>query len=645
MAVAGLVAAAEPVGSTPRNLLAGPRSLAWVQAHLVAPDAFRPYPLADDRAAWNGLPEKAREAYVRLGGEALRTSWEPLPATLFIEFARTGNRSHFEGAAQRRRKALEALTLAECIEDKGQFIDQIGNGIWAISEETFWGVPAHLSAQKAGVGLPDVQEPIIELFSAETGAQLSWTLYLLGERLDKFSPLLRKRVVAEIDRRILTPFLQRDDFWWMGNDPSKHLNNWTPWITSNVLTCALLVETDPARRAALVHKALRVLDHFINQYPADGGCDEGPGYWNANGGALFQCLELLHQATNGQLDIYREPLIQDIGRYIYRAHIAGAWMVNYGDAAARGHIDGALVYRYGRAIGDPFMIGFGAWALQGTADEAGLEALGRLLPARFSTTVAADVKPRQPLVRDTWLPDLQLMTARDQPGSANGLFLAVHGGHNAESHNHNDVGSCIVAVDGQPVLIDVGVETYTRKTFSPQRYEIWTMQSAYHNLPTINGVMQGAGREYAARDVTYRADDAVAEVSLDLAGAYPKEAGVDRWQRRFRFVRGREIELTDAYSLQSRQGPLVLNFMTACDVDASAPGRLVLAGGKNPAADGNPGLTIAFDPAALRATVETVPVEDGKIKSVWGDHVNRIQLVIEKPAATGSFVLHLRPNR
>ena len=46
-----------------------------------------------------------------------------------------------------------------------------------------------------------------------------------------------------------------------------------------------------------------------------------------------------------------------------------------------------------------------------------------------------------------------------------------------------------------------GVESYTKKTFSPQRYEIWTMQSAWHNLPTFDGVQQLPGAEYAAREV------------------------------------------------------------------------------------------------------------------------------------------------
>ena len=66
------------------------------------------------------------------------------------------------------------------------------------------------------------------------------------------------------------------------------------------------------------------------------------------------------------------------------------------------------------------------------------------------------------------------------------------------------------------MLIDVGVETYTAKTFSGSRYDIWTMQSAFHNLPTMNGVMQKNGRDFRAKDVRYEAGDARAVFSLDI---------------------------------------------------------------------------------------------------------------------------------
>jgi hypothetical protein len=50
-----------------------------------------------------------------------------------------------------------------------------------------------------------------------------------------------------------------------------------------------------------------------------------------------------------------------------------------------------------------------------------------------------------------------------------GFDVALNAGNNGVSHNHNDTGSIILFKEGTPVLIDVGVETYTAKTFSPER--------------------------------------------------------------------------------------------------------------------------------------------------------------------------------
>jgi hypothetical protein len=166
------------------------------------------------------------------------------------------------------------------------------------------------------------------------------------------------------------------------------------------------------------------------------------------------------------------------------------------------------------------------------------------------------------------------------------------------------------------------------------------MQSAFHNLPTINGALQAAGRERAARDVRYFADDASASLSLDLAEAYPDEAKVQSWQRAYRLTRGRGLDIVDTYALREASGPVVLNFITACDVAAS-PGRLLVRGGDSPAAAGNPGLVLTYDPRALQAKVDPVDTEDSRLKRVWGSRVFRIQLVARKPARRGTFTVRI----
>ena len=171
---------------------------------LLVRDAWRPIPTIGDRERWAGLSTRLREIVIREGEKAKAQPIEPLPATLFLEYARNGNRSRFQAAMFSRRDRLHALVLAECVEDKGRLLDDIADTAWAISEESSWSVPAHQGAQKAGTGLADTAEPIVDLFSAQTAHSIAWTLYLLGDRLDKVSPLLRPRLAREVDRRVLT---------------------------------------------------------------------------------------------------------------------------------------------------------------------------------------------------------------------------------------------------------------------------------------------------------------------------------------------------------------------------------------------------------------------------------------------------------
>ncbi|MCU0644427.1 MAG: hypothetical protein MUC94_09200, partial [bacterium] len=272
---------------------------------LISQQNFHPFPRSDDRASWNALPEQAQQFLIERGERFLNFNYPALPATLFLEFARDGNRENFQKPQRERRDALASLVIAECVEGKSRFLDDIVNGIWTICEESYWGVPAHLSMQHRGYGLPDPSEPTVDLFVAETGNLLAWAIYLLGEKLDRVSPLVSERVQIELEKRILDPCFTRNDFWWMGFRPDVTINNWNPWVNSNWLTVVLLNEKNESRRIESVSKIMQSLDVFINSYPEDGGCDEGPGYWNRAAASLFDCLELLYSATNGRINIYQ----------------------------------------------------------------------------------------------------------------------------------------------------------------------------------------------------------------------------------------------------------------------------------------------------------------------------------------------------
>ena len=259
----------------------------------------------------------------------------------------------------------------------------------------------------------------------------------------------------------------------------------------------------------------------------------------------------------------------------------------------------------------------------------------RQLPALFGLEELSSYPPKEPLISDSWLPDLQVMASRSVPGSSAGLYVAAKGGHNDESHNHNDVGNFIVYLDGMPVIIDVGVETYTAKTFSNQRYDIWTMQFAYHSLPTVNGMMQHAGREYATTAATFSSDKKSSSLTLDIAGAYPEEASLESLRRSISLKRNKEVMVSDDYSFTGENNSIILNLMTDFHVtDAPGSGKIMLS---NTAEDKH--LLIHYDEQYTSVETELIKIDDGRLKSVRGNELIRIRLHANISSHSGTLII------
>jgi hypothetical protein len=191
------------------------------------------------------------------------------------------------------------------------------------------------------------------------------------------------------------------------------------------------------------------------------------------------------------------------------------------------------------------------------------------------------------------------------------------------------------------MITDVGVETYTKKTFSAQRYEIWIMQSAYHNLPTINGIMQKEGREFAAKDVEYSSDDTFAQLKLDISSAYPAEAKVKKWIRNIRLNRSSEILITDDFYLKKKTKDIELTLMTGCNITLSEPGKMTLQYSDRNKTESPVSLNIFFDAEKLTPKLEAIPINDKQLKDNWGEKITRILLRANSSSNRDSWVLRI----
>jgi len=607
---------------------------------------FTPYPPITDRAAWEALPKMWRNASLQLGETYFHYQFPSLSATDFMDFLRTGNRTRYEDKLFGKRHALNALVLAECIEDKGRFMDDIINGIFSICEESAWQLPPHNSYKRDApqLLLPDSTAPVLDLFACETGAVLGTVYYLLKERLDAISPFITKRILHELRLRIFTPYLHAH-FWWMGNG-SEPMNNWTIWCTQNVLLSVFLTKTERELQRQVFEKACKSTDYFLAEYGDDGCCDEGAQYYRHAGLCLFNVMEILNGITdNCFASLYQEPKLQNIASYILNVHIGDKYYVNFADCSPVAGRAGVREFLFAERIQNDAMMLFAAKDFHaGGTDSLLLPKENNLYYRLQNGFTAARITqyfhdhPEPFKHRDIYYPSVGLFLVRDAA-----LCLAVKAGDNADSHNHNDTGSFTIYKNDMPFLIDVGVESYTQKTFSADRYEIWTMQSAYHNLPTIGGFMQSDGDRYFAKDVTYHMGEDLCEISMDIADAYPKEAGLRTYKRTASLIKGQEILIYDCFTFDSVTTPsenlngdracVVLSLMTyekPSAVEASAAYASAVH-----IKIGDLGMLHAENTELIR--IEEIPVTDARLQTAWKHEIYRILL----RAAGNEIKLHL----
>jgi hypothetical protein len=625
-------------GAQNQNLLSGKYSKDQLKTVLIPTSQWTPFPKTSDRAGWAKADEGMMKANLKLAESYIGYTWPSIPATKSLLIERTGDRNEYQSVSFEKRNVLGTLLLAEVYENKGRFVDPIINGVWSICEESWWGASAHLPQTKEYSGLMDVSKPFVDLFAAETATMLSWVDYFIGDKFDSVSPQLRKRIYYEVNNRIFQPLMTRPHGWMTKNANGRPPNNWNPWICSNWLNTALLLERDEEKRTAMVAKLLWVLDEFLNPYPQDGGCDEGPGYWGAAAASLYDNISMLNLASNNAFKyVYEDEKFKNMGRFIYRAQIGKEYFLNFADADPQPIMSANMIYRYGKDIKDANMMKFGAFYRQPEQGRLGRAHYFRNLFSLFMQDEYRSATQGLPLPATVWLPDIQVMIARDKEGSTDGLFVAAKGGHNDESHNHNDIGNYVVYYNGQPVLIDVGRGTYTRKTFSSRRYDIWYNCSNYHNVPTINGQTQLPGSSFKATNVAFKQDKKFAELSLDISKSYPEKAGVDSWQRTIRLNRGKNVEVRDNVSLKNAES-ITEHLMTSYPAEISKPGELVIH--FKPQNGEARDFIVKYNGAKMQATVEKIPLtsmEDKGILEKWGDNIYRINFVVTAPKANDKF--------
>ena len=632
--------------------------------------SFQPFPKASAREAYETLPATLKNRLVKMGESRLNYAFPTISATDYLRFKRDGDRAAFEALYFGKRNALNDLIQAECVEHQGRFMDDIINGIYSICEESAWQLPAHNSyiRDTPQFILPDVTRPVMDLFACETGALLACAAYLLEEEFNAVSSYILTCIEDNLKRRILQPYLTAH-FWWMGHD-NEPMCNWTVWCTQNVLLTTFLMPwseemssklTAPVRALtgdallflpegmadtvvslrAILCKSAESCDYFLKDYGNDGCCEEGAQYYRHAGLCLYGAMTVLNTVTGGHFaSLFQWNKVKNIAAYILNVHVDDKYYFNFADCSPIAGRAGVREYLFGKATGQEDLCLFAAKDFQaGQGQLITDEVNGGNLFYRMQTVfyyeelMHRDTSATLPH-RDVYYPSVGLFLVHSDT-----MDLAVKAGDNADSHNHNDTGSVTLYKNGLPVLADIGVETYTQKTFSPRRYGIWTMQSGYHNLPTICGFDEHDGAKYRAQDVTADLTGTNPSISMELATAYPvgemqAKGTISRMLTYRRTVTLKKPENTVILEDHTNTGDVILNFITYAKptlqdtamgtADDATPATLTGALTVGAA-------TLLWTGAELLA-IETLPITDARLKTAWDHDLYRIRLTMRGEA-------------
>ena len=432
----------------------------------------------------------------------------PLPQTLYAlyrEFRRTGARRSYERPYFEKRGSLTAAALSLFCGQQDA-LDPVQDILWSICEESNWVVPAH-------------EWVAVDLFASETGFQLAETLSLLdGILCDE----IVARVRAEIERRILAPYLaHHDDYrWYEGH------NNWNGVCNGAVGSTFLLLERDPERLARALTLVLDGLEVFLDTaFEADGSSTEGVGYWQYGLMNVVCFSEMLRQRTQGQVDILSSvDKLRFVALYPLKVMTSPGHFANFSDSDERSSFHPGIVTRLAERTEQPEA----TQLLTGAGAQTGLP---RRLCTALRTMLWWDgAQPEHVDLDDVHLSSAGVVRMVAQTPDGTPVVVAFKAGHNAENHNQNDVGTFVVHADGETLLCDPGRGLYSRQYFGDTRYENIFANSYGHSVPVIDGALQAAGRDYAGRVLAFAPDQDRKEISAEIGGAYPAE-GLQSVQR------------------------------------------------------------------------------------------------------------------
>ena len=424
-----------------------------------------------------------------------------LPLSKFVLYDETGNRDIFQHDYYARRRRMAAFALRVWLYGKAEDIKELEDILWAVCDEYTWALPAHVSGI---LDDPGISENIIDLYAAETAHSISEILSLCGEYLHD---IVVRRCAGEVMRRVIEPF-ESEDLRRYRLDWEFGGNNWSAVCGGSIGMAAIYLIENGDRLKKLICRAKNSCNKFFGNCKQDGSWEEGVSYW-MYAMQYYVAFDELYREVTGSSIVPDESKMKNVAEFPAKVCLPGGQQITFSDFTEvnmRFGIMCKLHARYGVSIPDKYY--YNNFIDRCAHFGAAVRNIAWFDPLCLTKGSA---------IGDAFFPEGQWAVIRRADN-----VVAIKGGHNGESHNHNDIGSFMYIKAGRVLLDDIGAPNYDKDYFGDKRYEFINAGSHGHSVPIVNGARQCTGKEFGA-DLFKKTDKGV-EVSF--ASAYDEASGI-----------------------------------------------------------------------------------------------------------------------
>ena len=402
----------------------------------------------------------------------------------------------YGGVYMRRLFRLQSSALMSMIYyDNEEYFDNLVDTIWDYCNEYTWAPLGHYNSYYNRKPT-DYDPGLIDIYASSIAFSLAEIKHLMADRLPQ---IVIDRITAEIRRRTIEPYINRRFFW------EHHDNNWTA-VCAGAVGGVLLYEAPDVYEAN--RERLRAsMQCYINSYADDGVCVEGSAYWGFGFGFFTVFASLLYEYSGGKENYFEIPKVKQMAMFIQKTFLDTNCMVSFGDCNPTENY----------WIGLPHMLKL----YYGDAIDNLPEAKGTIMAYQhFAFALRSVIYFDKKYVSNEELkPVLYNMKSSGWMLKRTTKYgIAIKGGNNGESHNHNDVGSFILAKDNKEIFVDVGAGPYVDGYHGNKRYTFFHPSSWSHNVPYFGDKPQDGIRREPNVIIDY--DEKTNTASYEFARAY-----------------------------------------------------------------------------------------------------------------------------